>query len=79
MNKDFVTYNTDRIHKLVIDVPGDDNVKSMFDDAKSLPSFVRFEVKEMGPKSRAEGIRFRISVMFKNESAVTWYRLKWAK
>ena len=79
MKKDFATYNPDRVHELVIDVPGDDDVKSMFEDAKNLVSFVRFEVKEMGPKSQAEGIRFRISITFSNESALTWYQLKWAK
>jgi hypothetical protein len=79
MKKDFLTYRPDNVHELVFELPGDDDIKDMCDDAKNLESFIRFEVKEMGPLYRVDhGIRFRITVMLRQEPDATWYRLKWA-
>lgn len=76
MIKDFITYNTD-VHELTFGLPGDDNIAAMSQDAQSLDSFVRLEVKEMGPLSKVDGVWFTITVMFNDVKDATWYRLKW--
>jgi hypothetical protein len=77
MIKDFVTYNNDRIHELVFELPGDDNISSMTRDAQLLDSFVRIDIRELGPGWKQRGIWFRVTVIFNNVQDATWYRLKW--
>ena len=70
---------TDKTHEVVIELPGNDNIKDMCNDAKNLESFIRFKVKEMGPLYKVDhGIWFRITVMFRRETDATWFKLKWA-
>lgn len=78
MIKDFRTYDTDGVYELSFPLPGDDDIAAMSRDAQDFDSFVRLEVKEMGPISKVDGVWFTVTLMFTDPKDATWYQLKWA-
>lgn len=78
MIKDFLTYIPGRVHELEFKLPGSENIARMVDDAKSMDSFLKFHVTEMGPLSKVDGVWFTVTLMFTDQKDAVWYRLKWA-
>lgn len=66
------------LYTLVFDLPGDDKLSAMIREAEHSPDFVRAETLEMGDPDRGQGIWFRFTVVFANESAAAWYSLRWS-
>lgn len=79
MIKDFLTSESDFIHKVELELSEDDDMGSIIADAKSLPSFIRVRVREMGPLTKVDrGVWFTVTVLLRDSRDATWMRLKWA-
>ena len=73
---DIVDFNFNS-YTLCFDLPGDDRLRDMIRDAEKNPHFVRASTIEMSAVDRGQGVWFRFTVQFDNESAAAWYALKW--
>ena len=73
MKKDFLTYEPTGVYEIPATV-AKERVVDVVNDANSLKSFVRVEVRGRSDKFKGD---YTVTVMLKNIQDVTWFKLKW--
>ena len=73
MKKHFLTYKTTDVYEVPVTV-AKERVVDVVNDANSLKSFVRVEVRGRSDNYKGD---YTVTVMLKNIRDVTWFKLKW--